>query len=133
MERVDRVKIRYTHPNLYRSTMTLSVMSVGLAVNLWRSNPTFNPYDIDKTLVALIFCLLGVSQLLVLNLGYLRVVRIGMALSSFTMVSWGWANTEQAFAGAASFQLPILYFALGVVQFLLLIEPPVNPVAARQP
>lgn len=130
-ERQERVKIRYTHPNLYRLMMTLSFMSVGLAVNLWRSNPTFNPYGIDKTLVALIFCLLGISQIIFLNIGRLRAVRIGMALSSFTMVLWGWANTEQAFAGNASFQLPILYVALGVMQFLLLIEPPVNPVEQR--
>lgn len=128
-----RVKIRYTHPNLYRSIMTLSIMSVLLAANFWRSNPTFNPYGIDKDHVGWAFLALGVGQIVFLNLGYLRTVRGAMALSSLAMLLWGWANTEQAFAGNASFQLPILYVALGGLQFILLIEAPVNPVEQKQP
>lgn len=125
-----RVKIRYTHPNLYRSIMTLSLMSLGLAVNFWTSNPTFNP--VPKDVVGVVFFLLGASQIVFLHLN-LRAVRIGMAISAFVMLFWGLTNTEQSFAGDASFQLPILYLALGVVQLFLLIESPVNPMTEREP
>lgn len=132
-QRQVRVHVRNTHPGLYRSIMALSLMSVGLAVNFWTSNPTFNPLGISKNLVGLIFFLLGGSQIIFLNLRDLREVRIGMAVSAFVMFCWGAANTQQALDGRASFQLPVLYLALSVLQFLLLIEPPVNPMTKKEP
>lgn len=134
MRRHDRVKIRYTHPALYRSIMTLSLLSVALAVNFWTSNPTFNPYDIPKDIIGAVFGVLGVSQFLFLNVFHdLRKVRLGLAISLVFMFFWGISNAQQSLAGNASFQLPILYVALAVLHVPLLVEAPVNPTTEKQP
>lgn len=131
--RHSRVNIRHTHPGLYHSIMTLGVMSVALAVNFWGSNPTFNPYGISKDLIGGIFFILGVSQLVFLNVFRdLRKVRLVLAASVSFMFFWGASNAQQSFAGEASFQLPILYLALAILQIPLLIEPPVNPMTHRE-
>lgn len=131
-DRHDRVRIRLTHPGLFHSLMTLSVMHLGLAVNFWISNPTFNPYGISKNIIGVVFFLLGVSQQVFLNVfRNLRMVRIGLAASLTFMFFWGLSNTQQFFAGNASLQLPILYLALAVLQIPLLIESPVNPMTKR--
>lgn len=128
----DRVKIRDTHPGLYHSMMTLSVMHVALAVNFWGSNPTFNPYGIPKNLIGVVFFVLGVSQFVFLNLFRdLRKVRLGLAVSLTFMFFWGLSNAQQFFAGKASLQLPILYVALAVLHIPLLVESPVNPYSRR--
>lgn len=128
----DAVRIRNTHPALYRSIMTLSVMSVALAVNFWTSNPTFSPYGIDKNIIGIIFFLLGATQLVFLNVFHdLRKVRLGIAASLTFMLFWGVSNTQQVFAGNASFQLPILYVALAALHLPLLVESPVNPMTKR--
>lgn len=132
--RHETVRIRYTHPALYRSILTLSLMSVALAANFWTSTPTFSPYGIDKNLIGGVFCLLGVSQFVFLNVFHdLRKVRLGLAVSLTFILFWGLSNTQQAFAGNASFQLPILYVALAVMHIPLLIESPVNPMTERLP
>lgn len=132
--RHDRVNLRLTHPGLYHLIITLSLMSVGLAVNFWTSNPTFNPYGIPKNMVGVVFFLLGASQLVFLNvLRDLRKVRLVLALSGFVMLVWGLANSAQSFAGKASFQLPILYLSLATIQLWLLVESPVNPMTKREP
>jgi hypothetical protein len=133
MRKHDRVKIRNTHPGLYHSIMTLSIMSVALAVNFWTSNPTFNPYDIPKNLIGVVFLLLGVSQLVFLNLFRdLRKVRLGLAVSLGFMLCWGIVNTQQFFAGNASLQLPILYVAVAALHVPLLVESPVNPMTRKE-
>lgn len=127
-----RVRIRVTHPALYRSIMVLSLMSVALAVNFWRSNPTFNPLGIPKNLIGLVFAVLGVYQFIVLNVFHnLARVRLGLAMSLGFILFWGSINTLQFFAGNASLQLPILYIALAAIHYPLLIEAPVNPVEQR--
>lgn len=113
--------------------MTLSIMSVGLAVNFWTSNPTFSPFDIPKNLIGGIFFLLGISQLVYLNVFHnLPRVRLLLAVSLSFFFFWGLSNTIQAFAGNASFQLPILYVFLAFLHIPLLIEPPVNPMTRRE-
>lgn len=130
----DKVRIRATHPALYRSIMTLSVMNVALAVNFWTSNPTFNPYGIPKDLVGGVFFLLGATQLVALNVLHdLRKVRLGLAVSLTFILFWGVSNTQQFFAGNASLQLPILYVAVAALHLPLLIEAPVNPMTRREP
>ena len=134
MRRHSRVNIRNTHPGLYHSIMVLSLMSVALAVNFWISNPTFNPFGINKNLVGVIFFLLGAGQLTFLNLlRSLPMVRLGLTSSIFVMVSWGGSNVQQFVAGKASLQLPILYFALAGLQYVLLVESPVNPMTEKGP
>lgn len=126
------MNIRNTHPGLYYSIMTLSVMSVALAVNFWISNPTFNPYGISKNLIGVVFFLLGANQLVFLNvLRDLRKVRVGLAVSLVWVLFWGISNTQQFFAGNASLQLPILYVSVAVLHFPLLVESPVNPMTQR--
>lgn len=134
VKRHSRVNIRLTHPGLYHSIMTLGVMGVALAANFWGSNPTFNPYGISKNIIGLIFFLLGISQLIFLNIFRdLRMVRIVLAASVSFMLFWGFSNTAQGIAGAASFQLPILYLTLAILQIPLLIEAPVNPMTEKEP
>jgi len=129
----SKVYIRKTHPGLYHSLMTLSVASVALGFNFWFSNPAFNPYNIPKDLVGVVFALLGVSQIVFLNLRRdLRKVRVVLATSLSWMFFWGVSNSQQSFAGDASFQLPILYVALSILQIPLLIEAPVNPMTKKK-
>lgn len=113
--------------------MTVALTSVALAVNFWASNPTFNPYDIPKDRIGVIFVILGIGQLFFLNVIHsLRMVRIGLAASIGWMLFWGLSNTQQFFAGNASLQLPLLYLALAVLQIPLLIEAPVNPMTKKR-
>lgn len=129
----DQVNVRKTHPGLYHSITTLAVMNVALAVNFWFSNPTFNPYGISKNIIGVVFCLLGVSQLIFLNVFRdLRMVRILLAASISFMFFWGLSNSQQFFNGKASLQLPILYLAISILQIPLLVEPPVNPMTQRE-
>lgn len=129
----EPVRIRATHPALWRSIMTLSLMSAGLAVNFWTSNPTFNPYNIPKDLIGVIFFVLGAGQFVVLNVLHdLRKVRRALAVSLGFILFWGLSNTQQFFAGKASLQLPILYVTLAALYFFLLIESPVNPMTRRE-
>lgn len=127
-----RLNIRKTHPALWRSIMIVCLTSIALAANFWGSNPTFNPYEIPKNIIGLVFFVLGASQLIFLNVVHsLRMVRIGLATSIFWMLFWGASNTQQFFAGNASLQLPILYLALAALQMPLLTESPVNPMTRR--
>lgn len=130
-KRHNRVNIRRTHPGLYRSILTLSIMSVALAVNFWISNPTFNPYGIPKDLIGLVFFLLGWSQLIFLLFRDLRKVRLVLAISLGFMFFWGVTNTQQFFAGNASLQLPILYITIAALHVPILIESPVNPMTRQ--
>lgn len=130
---VHRVQISKTHPSLYRALMTLSIMYLALGVNFWYSNPTFNPYGINKDIIGVIFFWLGASLIVFLNiLRDLRMVRIALAISISFMFFWGCSNAEQSFAGQASFQLPILYVAFSFLQIPLLTESPVNPMTEKK-
>lgn len=132
MQKHDKVRIRNTHPALYRSIMTLATMSVLLAANFWTSTPTFNPFGFNKNVIGGIFFTLGASQLLFLNVLHdLRKVRLILAVSLSFFMFWGLSNTQQAFAGKASFQLPILLVSFAVLHLPLLVESPVNPMTRR--
>lgn len=128
-----RMNIRKTHPTLYHSIMIVGAGCVALAINFWTSTPTFNPFGIPKNLVGAVFAFLGLSQLFFLNvLRDLRKIRIGLATTIFTMTFWGLANLEQSIAGRASYQLPILYVMLALIQVPLLIEAPVNTMTEKK-
>lgn len=130
----ERVNIHLTHPSLYWTILFFALMSVGMAVSYWFGPaPTFNPYDIDRDLVAGVFFLYGVWQIVFLNTHYLLMVRIGMAFAGVLMGAWGFANTFQAFAGKASFTLPLVLGTIGAVHLKWLTEAPVNPVTRRDP
>lgn len=129
----QRLNLRKSHPALYRSILTVGCMSVVLALNFWFSRPAFNPYGLSRDLVGLVFAVLGVNQLVFLILfRSLRLTRIVLAVSLGWMMFWGLSNTQQSFAGKASFQLPILFVAISILQLPLLLESPVNPFTRRK-
>lgn len=131
-ELTKRVSIRETHLNLYRILMVMAIMFIALAVNLYYSKPTFNPYGIEKEVIALVFSVLGVSKIIALNFYHnLKLVRLIVGFSTGFMIFWGISNTQQAFAGKASFQLPILLITLALINLLLLVEPVSNPLTAN--
>lgn len=131
--RIQDVKIRKTHPSLYRALMVIGVMGVALGFNFWFSNPTFNPYGISKNIIGTIFFLLGFSQIVFLNIFHnLRMVRLNLATSISWMFFWGVSNSAQFFAGRASLQLPILFITISILQIPLLTESPVNPMTEKK-
>lgn len=120
-----------THRNLFVAITILAVMELALAANLYLSKPTFTPYGIPREAIATVFLLLGTSQLFFLNIRRnLKLVRLMIASTMAFMLFWGITNTQQAFAGKSSYQLPILYIGLAALQFPLLIEPSINPITS---
>lgn len=133
MSNQDAVKLRNTNPKLYRDTATLAAIAGLLALNYWFGPPaTFNPYGIDRNVVAGIFALLAAATLLNLTLiHHLRLTRILLALEGGFTLLWGWANTQQTFAGNASFAIPIFCLGLAILHLWALIDSPVNPTTRR--
>lgn len=131
--RLNRVNIHRSHPNLYYSIMTLGLTEIALAFNFWSSNPTFNPYGINKNIIGAVFFGLGLGQIVFLNIVRdLSKVRIILAISIGFTFAWAIVNTQQSFRGKASFQLPILYLGLCALQVPLAIESPVNPMTEKK-
>lgn len=120
--------LRKTHPFLYWAISRFAMLCVGLAVSYWFGPPpTFNPYDINRDLVASLFALYGVWQIVFLTTRHLLMVRIGLAFAALLMGGWGIANTFQAFAGKASFTLPLVFVTIAGLHLRALTEAPVNP------
>lgn len=127
------MNLRLTHPTLYHSITMFAVVSVGLAVSYWFGPPpTFNPYDINRDLVASLFFLYGVWQFIFLNVHRLRMVRLGLAFAFVLWGAWGWANTIQVFAGKASWAFPIAFGGIAGAHLIWLTESPVNPMTQRE-
>lgn len=119
-----------THRNLYIALMVLAVMSVALGINFWLTTPTFQQLDIPKNFIGSMFLLLGVAQVIFLNIYQnLKLVRVTTAISAGFMLFWGAALTQTFFSGKTSLQLPIIYVALAILQLALLVEPSINPVS----
>lgn len=131
-ELTKKVSIRITHPNMYRVLMVIALMSIALAINLYLTKPTFAPYGLPKGVIATVFLVLGTVQLVFLNLYHnLKLVRLTIAASASFMMFWGVSNTQQSFAGKASFQLPIIFVSLAVIQLVSLLEPVINPMTSN--
>lgn len=128
-----RVYLRHTHPNLYRSLMTVALIFVGLGLNfLFGPPPTFRQYNLSPDAIGSGFLALGSANLLFLNVyKNLNAVRVVLILGIFYMILWGVGTTQTAFEGTSSFQLCILYFGLAALQAPLLLEPFFNPVTAN--
>lgn len=126
---ISKGNIFKTHPNLYISITIMAVMFIALAINFFSFKPTFSPYGLSNHLIGAVFLTLGIGKLVFLNLyRNLKLVRIIIAVGMAFLLFWGISNTQQAFAGKASFQLPILLVSLAALQFPLLVEPTVNPI-----
>lgn len=129
----SEVNLRKANPSLYQLIMVFAITRIALAVNFWISNPTFNPYDISKTLVGWIFFLLGISQIVFLHIWRdLRKIRLVIAVSAGVMLCWGLVNTQQSVAGKASWQLPIIFIGFAALQMVALLEAPVNPMMEKE-
>lgn len=127
-----KVDIRKTHPGLYHALMTAGLGEIALAINFWTSNPTFNPYNIPKNLIGVIFFLLGIILIFFLNaLRDLRKVRLVLAFSIGFLFFWSIANTQQFFGGRSSLQLPIFIIWVCFAYIPWLKEAPVNPMTEK--
>lgn len=111
------MNLRKFNPSLYREIVIHSIIQIGMAVNFWNFNPAFNPsvfdYVINKNIVAWIFFILGLWNLTFLHVWrHVDRTRIGLTVAAGVGICWGIMNTQQIFAGNASWQLPI--FVVGV-------------------
>lgn len=128
----SRSDLRRTNPLFHDLVFVCALGAIALAANFWRYTPTFNPKVLTvtppKDLVGIIFLVLGVAQLVCLIvLRDLHKLRLVLAVSAGFTCCWGLANTQQAFAGKASLQLPILLVVIfSATQLLLLIHAPVD-------
>jgi len=136
-QKQQRVNLRKSHPFMFRSIIVIASMHVALGLNFWGlgflPRPTFEPYGIPTQIIATVFLLLGVTQIVFITvMRDLRIVRLILALSVGWMMFWGLSNTQQVLAGDASLQLPILYVTISILQVPLLIESPVNPFTEKR-
>lgn len=123
-----RYNLRYSHPNLFKSIITFACINIGLGLNFLLTNPTFNPYGIDKTIIGMIFLGLGLGKIVSLLVVYnMKAIRILMALEVAFMVFWGIGSSITFFQGRTSLQLFVLYIGIAVSETFLLLEPVVNP------
>lgn len=126
----NKVNIRLTHPNLYYSLLVFAFINIGLGLNFIFANPTFNPYQIDKTVIGSIFLTLGLLKITFLQLfRHLRILRVVMTAEVIFMVFWGIGTTITFFQGRTSLQLFALYAGLSALEVFLLLEPIANPVS----
>lgn len=129
MRKYNEIKIRFSHPNLYYGILTFAFVNVALGLNFYFTNPTFNPYGIDKMIVGTIFLSLGLSKVLFLVFWHnIKAVRVVMALEIGFMAFWGIGSTITFFQGKTSLQLFILYCGMAINELFLILEPVVNPV-----
>jgi len=127
------VNLRKTHPTLYRTYMTFALISIGLGLNFLLTNPTFNPYHIDKAIIGSIFVFIGLIKLVFLNIfRHLRLIRIALAINIAFMIFWGVGSSFTFFQGKTSLQLFVLYIGLSALELWLLQESPVNPMTEKE-
>lgn len=133
------INIRKTHPNLYWLVMTLALVELALGVNFaggtlasWFPSPTFPIYEAPNILWGAIFLGVSLSKFVFLNVyRRLRLVRLSMAIEVGFMLFLAWGTAEPGMTSKGSFQLPIIYAGLALLQVPLLLEPFINPLTAR--
>lgn len=116
--------------------MVYSLACISLGLNFLFLNPTFNPLDIPKWTIGAIFTLLGLSELIFLNVPVdntrKTIVRILMALIIGVMFFWAGALTIDFFERSqTSLQLPITYLVIAFLGIATLLEPTVNPITNK--
>lgn len=128
----EKINLRLTHPTLYGMAITFALISVALGLNFLFTNPTFNPYGIDKRVTGSIFFALGTAKLIaILFVRDLVFIRATMAACMIFMMFWGIGTAITYFTGKTSLQLFVLYLGLTRLQYLLLKEPYVNPLTKK--
>lgn len=117
-----------THRSLYLQLMLVAVASVALGLNYFLTTPTFKPYDIPSSTIGIVFLITGVGYIVFLNLfRNLKIVRIVMAISAGYYMFWGITNSQQFFLGKASLAFPVIFILVAGLQFVLMLEPSINP------
>lgn len=132
MKDYNDLNIKFSHPNLYRLFLTFSLIHIGLGINFFFSNPAFNPYEIDKNIIGIIFLSLGVVKAFFLMVRRnLKFVRIIMAFSIGFTLFWGAGTIFSFLRGQTSLQMLVLYWGLAVIEMSLLLEPLANPLTEK--
>lgn len=132
-ESIKRIDLRKSHPMRYLMLMTLAVFKLEMAFNFWTSSPAFDPLGIDKNLAGVVFLVLGVTQLVFLNvIRDLDLLRWSSTFCVAWLLIWAGVNTDQFFNGPASLQVPITFVTLAILQALLMIEFPINPMTEKK-
>lgn len=127
-KKYNEIKLRYSHPNLFKGILTFAFINIGLGLNFYFTNPTFNPYMIDKNIIGTIFFSLGMAKIVFLMfLHNPKAVRVVMALEIAFMIFWGIGTSITFFQGKTSLQLFVLYAGIATSEIFLLLEPIVNP------
>lgn len=127
------VKVRLTHPSLYRTLMGYAVGFLALGTNFLVFTPTFLVYGQPNEVWAVIFLVLGAGLLCFLNcFRSLRLMRLTMAVSAVYLLFFALGTSQPFLDGAGSLQLPILYVLAAGLLFLMLYEPFINPWSARR-
>lgn len=126
--------MRKTHPYLYKSCMTIAILSIGLGLNFWFLTPAFMPLKIPKELVAPIFFICGVIKLGLLLFSHNRTyLRLSMALSIVIYLFWAIATTYDFFARSlTSLQLPMFVTGVAVLGLWQLLARFTEPATAEK-
>jgi hypothetical protein len=127
------VKVRKTHPNLFRMILAYGIINVALGINFWVFTPAFLVWGLPNSVWGTIFLALGVAKITSLAIyRNLTLVRATMALAVAYMLFFGAGTLEPTLQGKASAQLAILYAGLALLQIPLLLEPFINPWTAAR-
>lgn len=127
------VKVRLTHPSLYRTLMIYAFGFLALGVNFMVFTPTFLVYGQPNYLWGSIFLGLGGSFLCFLNCyRSLRLMRLTMTVSALYLLFFALGTTQPFLDREGSLQLPFLYLGWTGLLFLMLYEPFINPWSARR-
>lgn len=126
--------MRNTHPNLYRTQMTLALLSIGLGFNFIILTPAFMPLTLPKEPIGLIFLGCGWPSLALLIFsppGHMWL-RVSMALSVAIYTFWAGALIYDFFdRSLTSLQLPLFTMGIAAIGFWWLIEPMINPATEK--
>lgn len=118
--------------------MALAVVGIALAVNFFAGltgvlRPTFSIWSVPNAVWGTIFLVSSANSIVALNVyRRLRWVRAMMAFSAAYFAFLAVGTSVPGWEGNASFQLPIVYGGLAVIQLILLFEPFINPVSMKQ-
>lgn len=127
------IDVRKTHPNLYRMIMLLGGTCLLLGLNFLVLNPTFLIFNLPNQIWGISFLLIGTAKIVFLNISRkLVLVRLAMSFAVIYYMLLAIGTSQPFLEGTGSLQLPILYTCIAFIQFVLLLEPFINPWTARR-
>lgn len=127
------IKVRLTHPSLYRILMLYVVTFLALAANFTFIKTTFLVYGQSNRVWAACFLVLACSLFCSTNIIHsLRLMRFTMVMIAVYLMFFTIGASEPYLNGVGSLQLPILYLTVSGHMFLLVYEPFINPWSAKR-